>query len=346
MRNLKKRAEISTARKQAANARWGNGYDTSEPPPDDEPQKKFDNNASDDEKKPISDEARRASLFYHFEDGTEKYFDNEIEWYKQWIADQFKEWRDGLKRLDSIDSSMVWDIEPRITNLIEAIENKKELKINIDCKMQGRLTEFCRFYIDDELKSARTAILTEVGISYSDYQNKYCGKDKKTLQQDEKLSVVQIAAILRANKTKPVKLTPEMILKRGRGSASRSPLGVKPETKRALTFGSKFCTTCITSVLTGVIMLDVIVNPTWATFAACCLKLLPIVLNGFLGYKSGFDNITVATINYIGDQSDLLQRAIQYIESTPEPVQIEGLTSEPTEVEIAVGNEGKTAVQE
>lgn len=146
LRNLKKRAEISTARKQAANARWGNGYDTSEPPPDDEPQKKFDNNASDDEKKPISDEARRASLFYHFEDRTEKYFDNEIEWYKQWIADQFKEWRDGLKSLDSIDSSMVWDIEPRITNLIEAIENKKELKINGITVPTGKFLETLVYY--------------------------------------------------------------------------------------------------------------------------------------------------------------------------------------------------------
>ena len=229
----------------------------------------------------------------------------------------------------------------------EAHKHYDELKkIVVDCKMQGRLTEFCRYYIDDELESARTAILTEVGISYSDYQKEYCGKDKKTLQKNEKLSVVQIAAILRANKTKPVKLTPEMILKRGRGSASRSPLGVKPETKRALTFGSKFCTTCITSVLTGVIMLDVIVNPTWATFAACCLKLLPIVLNGFLGYKSGYDNITISTVNYIGDQSDLLQRAIQYIESTPEPVQIEEPKTALTEVNISLENTEKIPVQE
>lgn len=229
----------------------------------------------------------------------------------------------------------------------EAFKHYDELKkIVIDRKMQGRLTEFCRHYIDDELESARTAILTEVGISYSDYQKEYCGKDKKTLQENEKLSAVQIVAILRANKTKPVKLTPEMILKRGRGSASRSPLGVKPETKRALTFGSKFCTTCITSVLTGVIMLDVIVNPTWATFAACCLKLLPIVLNGFLGYKSGYDNITVATVNYIGDQSDLLQRAIQYIESTPEPVQAEEPKTVLSVAEIPAENTEKTPVQE
>lgn len=133
LRNLKKRAEISTARKQAANARWGNGYNPSEPPPDNEPQerKHTDNNdAEDDEKRAVSESLRQESLYYQFDDGTEKYFDNAVEWYKQWIADKFKEWRDGLKTMDSIDASTVWEIEPRITNLIEAIESKRELKIN------------------------------------------------------------------------------------------------------------------------------------------------------------------------------------------------------------------------
>ena len=93
-------------------------------------------------------------------------------------------------------------------------------------------------------------------------------------------------------------------------------------------------------------MLDVIVNPTWATFAACCLKLLPIVLNGFLGYKSGYDNITIATINYIGDQSDLLQRAIQYLEMTPEPVQIEEPKTTHDEGEISLEITEQTPVQQ
>lgn len=133
LRNLRKRAEISTARKQAANARWNGGYDTPEPPPDDEPQRKKnadDSGAETDDSSPMPDEAKRESLYYQFGDGTEQYFDNEFQWYRQWIADKFEEWRNGLKTMDSVDSSMVWDIEPRITNLIEAIANTKTLKIN------------------------------------------------------------------------------------------------------------------------------------------------------------------------------------------------------------------------
>lgn len=130
LRNLRKRAEISTARKQAANARWGNGY---EPPPADEPQEKKhtdEKKSESDDEDSIDDLARQASLYYRYDDGTEKYFENAVEWYKQWFTDKFEEWRNSLNTFDSLDSSLVWSIEPRIKNLIEAIENTTSLKIN------------------------------------------------------------------------------------------------------------------------------------------------------------------------------------------------------------------------
>lgn len=129
LRNLRKRAEISTARKQAANVRWRNAY---EPPPDEEPQEKKhtdEKESESDDDDSVEDLARQASLYYHFNDGTEKYFNTAVEWYKQWFSDKFEEWRESLS-LDSLDSSLVWSIEPRITNLIEAIENTTTLKIN------------------------------------------------------------------------------------------------------------------------------------------------------------------------------------------------------------------------
>lgn len=82
---------------------------------------------------------------------------------------------------------------------------------------------------------------------------------------------------------------------------------------------AKFIRTTITSLLTGVIVLDVIKYPTWATFAACCLKLLSVILNGFMGYQMGYENITVDTVNYMQDQKDLMQQLIEYASTTPEP---------------------------
>ncbi len=193
---------------------------------------------------------------------------------------------------------------------------KKEI---IDRKMQGRLPEFCRNYIEEELRSARNTILTDVGLDFSDYQAHYVGKDMAVLEQDKRLSKTQIEAIISANKIKPIKLTPEMILKRGRGSAQRRPLGVQPEKKRGVDYGVKFFKTCVTSVLLAVIGLDVVVSPSWAMFAACLLKLFPVVLNGFMGYKSGYENIVVDTVNYMVDQSDLMGSSYTTSRKTQRP---------------------------
>ena len=207
---------------------------------------------------------------------------------------------------------------------IETLEKYETIKKKIiDNKHQNRIGEFCRYYISEELKNTKNSILSEVGIDFEDYTEKYIGKDEETLQTDENLSKAQIAAICKANSIQPVKLTPEMIFKRGRGDHRRSPLGIKPETRKNIAYGTKFIYTCVTSLLTGIILFDVIIDPSWATFAACCLKVLLVVLNGFFGYKMGFENITVHTVDYMSDQIDLMQQLEQYIESHPEIIKIE-----------------------
>lgn len=188
-----------------------------------------------------------------------------------------------------------------------------ELKQKImDNNAQGKLPEFCRNYIENELKSTRTGILTEVGIDYEEYLKSYVGEDKAALKKCSNLSKAQVKAIRIANKVKPIKLTPEMILKRGRGAVQRKPLGIQPEKKRGIDYGIKFVKSTLTSILLAIIGLDVIVSPSWAMFAACMLKLFPVVINGFMGYKSGYENIVVDTVNYINDQTDLMRRFIHY----------------------------------
>ena len=184
-------------------------------------------------------------------------------------------------------------------------------------KMQGRLPEFCRYYIEEELRNTRNSLLTEVGIDFAVYQERYVGKDKIELEQLTILSKSQVEAIVSANNIKPIKLTPEMILKRGRGSLHRNPLGIEPSKKRGIGYVWKFVSTFAVAVL----MVGITLNPkpdlTWGTFAECILKLFPIVLNGFTGYKGGYENIVVDTVNYMNDQSDLMRQLIHYVEENP-----------------------------
>lgn len=190
----------------------------------------------------------------------------------------------------------------------------------IDGNNQMRLSEFCRYYIDDELKNARKDILDGVGIDYDEYLKMWVGADKITIESDGDLSKGKKTAIIKANAIKPVKLTPEMIMKCGRGNKRRAPLGVRPETRKRVNYGVKLITTISTSLFTCMLALEVISNPSWATFAELCIKLLMVVLSGFTGYKMGYENITVSTVDYILDQTDLLNQFEQYLGKYPVPV--------------------------
>lgn len=194
---------------------------------------------------------------------------------------------------------------------------KNKIAVN---KMQGRLPEFCQHYVEEELELTRATILADVGIDYVEYKEKYLGKDKDILDKlvaENKLSKMQADTIINANKVKPITLTPDMIFKRGRGNNKRSPLGMNPQTKKKWNFGIKFVTTFITSVLMSVIACEVIITPNWATFAACLLKLFAVSMQGVFGYKMGFENIVVDTVEYMRDQIDLMQHFLEYVKLTP-----------------------------
>lgn len=185
----------------------------------------------------------------------------------------------------------------------------------IDNKWQVHLAAFCKRFVEDELKATRSSIVEEVGINFEEYRDKYIGKDRRALEEVQDLSEKQRDAIVRANTTSPIKLTPEMIFKRGRGSRDRSPLGVSPQTKRAIGYVSRFLQIALSSLLMGVIVLEVVSDPNWATFAAVMLKVVSVVVQGVFGYINGYENIVIDTVNYMYDQIDLMNQAIQYIEA-------------------------------
>lgn len=196
-------------------------------------------------------------------------------------------------------------------------EVKNTIAVN---KMQGKLPEFCQHYVEEELELTRKTILADVGIEYDDYKKNYLGKDKEyilKLVADGKLSQIQADTIISANKVKPIKLTPDMIYKRGRGNSKRSPLSVNPKTKKNTRFIVKFITSFITSALMSIIVCEVIVTPNWATFAACLLKLFMVAMNGFFGYKMGYENIIIDTVEYMHDQIDLMQQFLEYVKLEP-----------------------------
>lgn len=184
----------------------------------------------------------------------------------------------------------------------------------IDTKAQGRLHEFCRYYIGKELKNTKMNILAVVGFDYDVYVEKWLPLTEKQIRELPNLTDTQKAAVIKANAVMPIKLTPEMIMKRGRRGGKRAPLGLDPDTKKKINFGVKFFTTVLTTLSLTAIMIDFVIEPTWLMFASIVLRLLIVVLNGFSGYKFGYENIVFDTTNYLSDQTDLMEQAIQYLE--------------------------------
>lgn len=191
---------------------------------------------------------------------------------------------------------------------------EKEKKYIVASKYQGRLGEFCNWYITEELKGVRTSILAVVGISYEKYTEMYIGADKETIEGNKELSKAQRRAIIKANLIEPIELTPEMIMKRCRGGGRRSPLGIKPETKKKINFAWRFVSSIIIALAISMVVFEAIIEPTWILIATCFIKLLTVVLNGFYGYKFGFENIVSDTVDYMDDQTDLMKQAVRYIE--------------------------------
>ena len=184
----------------------------------------------------------------------------------------------------------------------------------IDSKLQGRLHQFCRYYIDKELKNTKMNILAIVGFEYDTYLVKWLPLTNKQIRALDNLTKPQKNAIIKANGVMPITLTPEMIMKRSRRALKRDPLGLDPNTKKTITFLIKFVTTVVITLSLTAIAIEFVIKPSWIMFASIMLRVLIVVLNGFSGYKYGYENIVFDTTEYLNDQTDLMEQAIQYLE--------------------------------
>lgn len=206
------------------------------------------------------------------------------------------------------------------TYLAAVDEYEKQKKIFIEKGMQGGLYDFCQDYVAQELKNARVGLLLVAGITYDNYVKTWASVSEADIKKAPQLSAIQKKALIKANRLKPINLSPEHIIRKGRNEGNRAPLGMTPQARKKAHFGTKFFSTLIVSGGIACIALEVVKNPTWAIFASVTLKLLSIVFNGFDGYKFGYENIVISTSDYINDQTDLLKQAIRFLESPIEKV--------------------------
>lgn len=193
-----------------------------------------------------------------------------------------------------------------------AVTRFDELKTKIQETCLTRMSDFCAHYIAEELKQMRMQHLSTACIPYEVYLDKYAKLGKEDINALTELTSLQKKAVRKANRIRPIKLTPEMILSRGKNWHYRSALSATPGTMKNVAFTVKIFKMSFISICMPLIALDIIMEPTWIVFAEVCLKLFTVVLNGFDGHKDGYNNITVHTVNYVNAQCGLMQQALLY----------------------------------
>jgi hypothetical protein len=181
----------------------------------------------------------------------------------------------------------------------------------ISVGVQNLLPNFCTEYIKRELENTRTVIVATIGMSHADLEP-YLTKSEKEIDEDNSLSKVQKKIIKKAVKVKPIKLTPDMIMQQG-SHGKRSPLGITPKQKKQIAFGGKLVTTAITAGFVVSLAFEVILNPTPSNVMYMLVSCVPIVLNGFTGYKFGYENIVFDTVNYTDAQSSVIEEFLQEV---------------------------------
>ena len=194
---------------------------------------------------------------------------------------------------------------------VKAKEDYEEIKSEL--RKSGKLEhlgEFCHEYIKNELVSAKKELLLSSGISYSEFCEKYSGKDKNALPSE--LGKKTKKAILSADRIKPLHLTPDMLLSVGHNSGERRALRKNPERTRFISALRALVPTTVTSFFAVSIVCSVIKEPSSAVFIECLIKLFTLIWTGSKGFLMGYNNISADTTAYLCDCTDILTRFSSY----------------------------------
>ena len=182
----------------------------------------------------------------------------------------------------------------------------------------SRVNEFCAYYIVEDLKKTRMQHLLVASISYEEYLEKYVKLSRSELEKQTELTKLQRKAINRANRVRQIRFTPDMLTTmQGKSGFTRFVLYLTPKTQKRFAFGAKFIKMSLVALGMSLIAFKIILEPSWIVFVEVCIKLVTVVINGFDGRTTGYNNIVIDTVNYTNAQSDLMRQAIQYIDAHP-----------------------------
>ena len=183
----------------------------------------------------------------------------------------------------------------------------------ISRKAIGKLPEFCRAYVDNELKNTRMDILARVGMEYDLFAENYLGLTKDDVLKTD-LTEYERNAVVAANAVKPITLNSDMIFQSNNGRKNRSPLGARPILVKVFNYAVRFVQSLAFAAIPTIVVLEMMGGFSWEAVATAMFKIFPIIAHAFYGYEFGYKYITVHVVDFMNAQSDIMQEFLHSIE--------------------------------
>ena len=177
----------------------------------------------------------------------------------------------------------------------------------------SKLGDYCVKYIKQDLKKYRASILADACIPYEKYESDYLDKTYKELLE-KGLSKKTAWCIVRANRATGIKINTGTLLTSDSNFHRHRGLGMSTLTRRNVDFATNMVSRLFTTLLSGTVVIDVIINPSWQSVAQWALRMIAIFWAAVSGYDAGVKNISETTMSYIARKTEILKIFIAWNE--------------------------------
>lgn len=172
---------------------------------------------------------------------------------------------------------------------------------------------YCREWTETQLRTERTACLSEGSIKYETYEKS--GWSKLTDKEVDALGLysVEKIAIKNANRCRAEILRAEQIanVSQKRNRRSKNALN-DPAQKVASMRGAKLAKTVCSCVLAAGIVVSTAINMTWGAFALCLLKIAIMIVTAIEGYLKHYNCYSVDCAQYKLLLADHLDACVEW----------------------------------
>lgn len=201
---------------------------------------------------------------------------------------------------------------------LQSSERLKSLaKSVIDKDMAKHISEYCGAWEDERLDNDLKDTLSSVGITVTDFKEKYLKFSNKELkEQCTDLTAYQLKTILQAKKIKRLKFDERYFYSGVRGGRRRRSPSSELTTRQLnrLVNMRIIITTVLTLLLSTTLLWDVILNFSWEALIKCVVKLAIIIFYGVLGMMGGYTFATVNEVDEMNSKSDEIEVFIKWCE--------------------------------